>query len=80
MELEYNQLEKFNHNGTSDWTPYKDVFSSLVSCHLGLISCVQCLHHLLPAQPLLLWGEIPTQNAENGDRTKDNASLQIIDS
>jgi hypothetical protein len=38
------------------------------------------LHHLLPAQPLLLWSEIPTQDAENSDRTKDNASLQIIDS
>jgi hypothetical protein len=43
-----------------------------------MIGRMQGLQHLLLAQPFLLWGEIPTHGAENGDRTKNHASLKIM--
>jgi len=48
---------------------------SLLPCYLCQVSHMQCPWHLFVAQPVFLWYEVPTNDSEHGDRTKDNASL-----
>jgi hypothetical protein len=70
------QEKKFKHNDALDLTPCKQIRRSLVlRRRLRLISRMQRLQHLFPAKPFILWGEVPTHNAKNGDGAKDHASL-----
>jgi len=55
--------------------------------HGGLLACRGVIKHSnllsspradqLPAQPFVVWGEIPTYNTEHGNRTEDYTSLVL---
>jgi len=70
--------KKFKHNDALDLTPCKQIStirrSLVLRRRLRLISRMQRLQHLFPAKPFILWGEVPTHNAKNGDGAKDHAS------
>ena len=72
----HKEQKKFEHGGL---LACRGVIkhSNLLSRRLGLISCLRCLQHLLPAQPFVVWGEIPTYNTEHGNRTEDYTSLVL---
>ena len=49
---------------------------SLRPCHKGMIDCFECLWQPLLTQPFLLRDDVPTNDAENRDHTKNQAGLQ----